>query len=334
MKMNIFSEIYGTYFRIAAKLLENEVTDEKTVNETVLREGFRDSVLFLPQKLIPNGEDWGLFNRTADGRLRRITKNAPVKILTKLQKSWLKAKLTDKRIRLFMDDETLQRLDEKLADVKPFYKKENFRIIDRFADKDNFESDEYIANFRSALDAAKHRKIMYVEFVSGHGKRMSGKFVILKLEYSPKNEKFRAYTFLLRHDRIKCSGIMNIGRITKIVDTGRIFRTPVSVDDYFSSMKNGSPAVINVKTERNGVERFMLEFASYEKHTVRDLETGRYTVELWYDKQNETELLIQLLSFGPVIEIVGPPELRKQAKMRIDRQAELLEKYRKEANND
>ena len=78
----------------------------------------------------------------------------------------------------------------------------------------------------------------------------------------------------------------------------------------------------------------MLEFASYEKHTVRDLETGRYTVELWYDKQNETELLIQLLSFGPVIEIVGPPELRKQAKMRIDRQAELLEKYRKEANND
>ena len=29
--MNIFSEIYGTYFRIAAKLLENEVTDEKNV---------------------------------------------------------------------------------------------------------------------------------------------------------------------------------------------------------------------------------------------------------------------------------------------------------------
>lgn len=331
--MNIFSEIYGTYFRIAAKLLEKEITDDKTVNETVQREGFRDSVLFLPQKLIPNGEDWGLFRRTADGKLKRITKNPPVRVLTALQKSWLKAKLTDKRIRLFMDDDTLKQLDEKLADVRPFYLKEQFRLIDRSADRDNFGSDEYIANFRSILDAVKHRRIMYIEFVSGHGKRKSGKFVILKMEYSPKNGKFRAYTYLLRNDRIRCSGIMNIGRITKIVDTGRIFRTPVSLDDYFSSMKCSTPAVIRVTSERNGVERFMMEFASYEKHTVRNLETGEYTVELWYDYQNETELLIQLLSFGPVIEIMGPPQLREQAKIRIDRQAELLAGYRGESKD-
>ena len=71
----------------------------------------------------------------------------------------------------------------------------------------------------------------------------------------------------------------------------------------------------------------MLEFASYEKHTVRNLETVEYTVELWYDQQDETELLIRLLSFGPVIEILGPQHLRQQAKLRIKRQAELLEKY-------
>ena len=51
--MNIFSEIYGTYFRIVAMLLENEVTDEKTVRETVQREGFRDSGL--PMRQIPKG---------------------------------------------------------------------------------------------------------------------------------------------------------------------------------------------------------------------------------------------------------------------------------------
>lgn len=49
-------------------------------------------------------------------------------------------------------------------------------------------------------------------------------------------------------------------------------------------------------------------------------------VELWYDEQDETELLIRLLSFGPVIEILGPPHLRKLAGARIKRQAELLEK--------
>ncbi len=139
--MNIFSEIYGTYFRIAAKLLECEITDEKEVRDTVLSDGFRDSVLFLPQKLIPGDEDWGLFRREKDNTLRRITKKAPVEVLTKLQKMWLKAQLSDPRIRLFMDDETIEQLKTELADVKPLYRHEHFRLTDRFADHDDY-SDE------------------------------------------------------------------------------------------------------------------------------------------------------------------------------------------------
>ena len=322
--MNIFSEIYGTYFRIAAKLLENEVTDEKNVRETVQREGFRDSVLFLPQKLLPGEESWGLFSRMPDGTLGRITKNAPVKVLTKLQKMWLKSKLSDPRIRLFMDDENLAALEKRLGDIPPLYRREQFGITDRFKDSDDFYSEEYIRNFRAALEAVRKRRIVYVEFVSGRGKRMSGKFVLLKLEYSPKNDKFRVYCYLLRNDKIRGSGIINIGRIRSITDTGRCFRTPVSMDEPTMSTKCSSPAVIRVTDARNGVERFMLEFASYEKHTVRDLETGEYTVELWYDTQDETELLIRLLSFGPVIEILGPPQLRSQAAERVRRQYELL----------
>ena len=327
---NLFSEIYGTYFRIAAKLLEKQVTDEKTVRETVRREGFRDSVLFLPQKLIPGDEDWGLFHRLPDNSLERITKNAPVKVLTRLQKMWLRAKLSDPRIRLFMDEDTLTALEKKLADVPPLYKREQFGFIDRFSDCDDFLYKRYTEVFRTALTAVKRRSIVYIEFTSGHGKRMGGKFVLLKMEYSPKNDKFRAYCYLLRNDRVKSSGIINIGRINKIADTGRVFRTPVSMESYFLSRKCSSPAVIRVTPERNGVERFMLEFASYEKHTVRDLETGEYTVELWYDRQDETELLIQLLSFGPVVEITGPKHLREQARLRVQKQYELLEKYREE----
>lgn len=322
--MNIFSEIYGTYFRIAARLLENECTDEKTVRETVMSEGFRDSVLFLPQKLIPGSEDWGLFRRDGDGLLRRITKKAPVKALTILQKRWLKAKLSDPRIRLFMDDETISLLDERLSGTEPLYRSEHFRFTDRFADCDDYSDKNYISNFRKVLDAVKNRKIVEVSYVSGHGRYMRAKLVMLKIEYSPKNDKFRAYCYLLRNDRIKSSGIINIGRIESITDTGRQFRTPVSMEDYFTSRKCKSPAVIKVTTERNGVERFMLEFASYEKHTVRDLESGEYTVQLWYDEYDETELLIRLLSFGPVIEILGPESLRKQARERIHRQYELL----------
>ena len=322
--MNIFSEIYGTYFRIAAKLLEDEVTGEKSVRDTVLRDGFRDSVLFLPQKLIPGGEDWGLFRREKDNTLRRITKKAPVKVLTRLQKMWLKAKLSDPRIRLFMEDETIEQMRQSLADVKPLYRHEHFRLTDRFADHDDYSDEKYISNFRAALDAVKHRRMVDISFHTGRGKRASGRFVLLKIEFSPKNGKFRAYCYLLRNDKIRSSGLINIGRIESITDTGRVFRTPVSMDDYFSSRKCKEPAVIRVTNERNGVERFMLEFASFEKHTVRDLEKNEYTVELWYDEQDETEVLIMLLSFGPVIEILGPGKLRSQARERLERQYGLL----------
>ena len=322
--MNIFSEIYGTYFRIAAKLMENEATDEKTVRDTVMRDGFRDSVLFLPQKLIPGGEDWGLFRRENDKTLRRITKKAPVKVLTKLQKMWLKAKLSDPRIRLFMEEDTIEQMQQSLADVKPLYRHEHFRLTDRFADHDDYSDEKYIANFRTALDAVKNQRIVDIHFQTGRGKRASGRFVLLKIEFSPKNGKFRAYCYLMRNDKIHSSGLINIGRIESITDTGRVFRTPVSMDDYFSSRKCKEPAVIRVTNERNGVERFMLEFASFEKHTVRDLEKNEYTVELWYDEQDETEVLIMLLSFGPVIEILGPEKLRSQARERLKRQYELL----------
>ena len=294
--MNIFSEIYGTYFRIAAKLLENETTDEKTVRETVMKEGFRDSILFLPQKLLPSDEGWGLFSSTSDGRLRRITQKAPVKVMTLLQKRWLKAKLSDPRIRLFMDDESIAALGKKLSGVAPLYTDDQFRCVDRFADHDDYTDLKYIGNFRKALDAVKKRKIVFISFVSGRGKRIRGKFVILKMEYSPKNDKFRIYCYLLRNDKAAGSGIINIGRIEDITDTGRIFRTPVSMNEYFESRKCKSPAMIRVTQARNGVERFMLEFASYEKHSVLDTETGEYTVELWYDEQDETEVLIRLLS--------------------------------------
>ena len=322
--MKIFSEIYGTYFRITSKILSEAYTDDKTVRDIIMKEGFRDSVLFLPQKLIPGSEDWGLLERLPDGRLKRIIKNKPVEILTSLQKSWLKAKISDPRIRLFMDDDTISRLDEKLADVKPLFLSSQFRATDRFSDHDDYEDEAYREHFRQVLAAVKKRSIAEVEYVTGHGRTMRGKLVMLKIEYSPKNDKFRVYSLLLRHDRIRSSGIVNIGRITYIKDTGRVFRTPFSIDDYFSSRKCTVPAVVRVTTARNGIERFMMEFAAFEKHTVRDLETGECTVELWYDVQDETELLIRLLSYGPVVEILSPPALRKQAKERIGKQYSLL----------
>lgn len=64
----------------------------------------------------------------------------------------------------------------------------------------------------------------------------------------------------------------------------------------------------------------MLQFASYNKQTVYDEEKGCHVCEISYDIMEETELLIRILSFGPVVEVLGPERMRKQIRQRIARQ--------------
>ena len=182
--MTIFSEIYGAYYRIAAHAMMKKTVTEREVYELIREHGFRDSALFLPQKLLPqkDGSDWGLLSKNDDGTLSRITENAPPAVLTLLQKRWLKSKLEDERFRLFFDDETLARLTEKLADVKPLYRSAHFRYFDKFTDGDDFSDPCYRENFRVILAAIKAHEQIKVSFTSGHGKRLSFVCLPIKLE--------------------------------------------------------------------------------------------------------------------------------------------------------
>lgn len=64
----------------------------------------------------------------------------------------------------------------------------------------------------------------------------------------------------------------------------------------------------------------MLQFASYDKQKVYDEEKGCHVCEISYDIMEETELLIRILSFGPVVEVLGPERMRRQIRQRIARQ--------------
>ena len=332
--MTLFHEMYGAYFRIASRVLGETPLTDRRVQEIIAKEGFRDSVLFVPQKLLPqkDGSDWGLLHRNPDRTLSAVTKQKPVMPLTLLQKRWMKARLSDPKMQLFFDDETFTALSEALAEIKPLWHPEQFRYTDRFSDGDPFSDPAYRERFRLLLHGLRSREIMLIRFQSGSGRRMAMQYLPLALEYSRKNDKFRLFCRSVRGDRLAGSGIINLGRIEQITGTGRQFDGDVSLAEYFQLRRCRRPVTVRVTTERNAVERFLMEFASYEKHTERDAETGVCTVQLYYDKQDETELLIQLLSFGPVLEILGPPDFRAQAAERVRRQYELLGMQETEAD--
>lgn len=324
--MTVFSELYGVYYRITSRLLGMGSVTDSDVYGVIREDGFRDSALFLPQKLIPqsDGSDWGLFTRGEDGLLHAVV-GEPPHVLTRLQKMWLKAKLSDPRMRLFLDDGAFHSLSERLADVPPLYRPEHFRYFDRFSDGDDFESPRYREHFRTVLKAIKDRRVLKIRFTSGHGKQMSLVCLPFRLEYSEKNDKFRVYCHDIRRGKIVGGGLVNVGRIDGIEPMERYAGELPSEDGFFRKIRSAEPIRVYVSPERNAVERFLNEFAEYEKRVDRDLENGGCTVDLYYDKQDETELLILLLSFGAAVEILSPNSVRRQAAERVRKQMRLLE---------
>lgn len=320
--MELFSEIYSCYYSVTSKILQNSPITEKQLYELINVNAFSESALYLMPKLCDE-DGWGLLSKS-NNNYSSCLKNSPSLPLTLLEKRWIKALLQDPRIRLFMEDTTFGELTLRLSDIKPLYQYKHFKWFDIFADGDDYSSKDYIQNFKIILQAIRSRCIVKIIFKSGKGKIITGDYLPYRLEYSQKNDRFRIYVAKMNGIKPLVLGTINLSRICHIFMTDKCYPNPVDMARIFEWKRCTEPVTIEINDERNGIERFMMEFASYEKQTVIDDESGKCLATLWYDLQDETELLIKLLSFGPILKVTGPDRMLKQIEERINRQYQLL----------
>lgn len=77
--------------------------------------------------------------------------------------------------------------------------------------------------------------------------------------------------------------------------------------------------IIVVTDERNAMERFLVQFSPYEK-SAEKLDDHLYRVKLLYAEDDLKEIVIQLLSFGPMLRVIGPDRVIQSMKRRVDAQ--------------
>lgn len=300
----IFSEIYGSYFKavsaILAKAAEGGLT-ERELTRTVLENAFGESLVTIPLKL--RDGSWPLLTEDYGTPLRR----APRTPLTLLEKQWLKALLLDPRIALFSPS------PEGLEDVEPLFTPDQFVYFDRYADGDDFTDPRYIEHFRAILQAIREKRRLRVRFHGHSGVRKCFLCVPFKLEYSSKDDKFRLIT------AVKGWPVtVNLSRIdsVQLLDPwdGRAYRPP---------REREATLVMELLDVRNALERAMLHFSDLEKETER-LDGRRYRITLRYRKGDETEILIRILSFGPVLKVIEPAAIVTQIRERLAKQTALF----------
>lgn len=329
----LFSELYNCYYQVVNQILEEAARhplSRRDMEEIVRKYGYQESSL----SIIPNLTQgiWPfLTQESSSGReklyrskLRRCHGSSPMP-LTALQKSWLKSLLLDARIRLFLTREQVSCLQKLLADVPPLFRPEDFYYFDTYKDGDDFSSIQYQTHFQTILAAIRQNHGVSISYFSVKGRTTTHTWLPCRLEYGQKEGKFRLYCLSRRKNGKPRMDVLNMGRILTVNDAGNYDfsdLSPSSIDDFLDQALCSKPLVLEITDERNALERVLLHFSCYQKKVER-LDSGTYRCSIYYDKRWETELLIQVLSFGPVIKVLGPEDFLRQMKIRVKKQMEL-----------
>ena len=297
----LFSEYYGEYYACVSEILseavEGTLTKER-ISEIASKQGFGESVLTIPANL-KNG-NWPLITPDCKTRIHHI----PAHPVTRLQKRWLKTLLLDPRIRLF------GLTDEGLEDVQPLFDPAKIVWYDRYSNGDPFEDEGYIERFRLLLEAVKTHRKTQVIFDSHRGKHNNWTVIPYRLEYSSTDDKFR----LLCHSGKWRNRTLNLSRISFV----RLWST-FDPDDYPIPELTNESVTLEITNERNALERAMLQFSYLAKRTER-IGDKTFRMTLHYRQEDETELLIKIISFGPLVKVVEPDSFAALIRERIERQ--------------
>ncbi len=317
--MELFSEIYGCYYQVVGSIL-NEATNKsitvKDMESVISKSGYDESNFFIIPKLT-DGE-WSLLDSSDEGYISKVD-TAHALPLTTLQKMWLKSLLSDIRIRLFLNDSEIEKWQEYLIDVEPLFKEDDFYYYDRFNERDPYEEIEYIDVFRQLVIAVKNKQYVHIDFCSGHGVDIHRMYIPCRIEYSVKNDKFRLLAVYKRKNGIYHFDTINIGRIKTIHPMDLYCDEDIDINRIITNSYYKEPLELIIYNNRNALERTMLHFANYEKNTFK-IDENTYKCYIYYSKTMETELLIEVLSFGPMVKVVGPNRFLEQLKARLIKQ--------------
>lgn len=297
----LFSEIYGCYFDAVAAVLAEAaggcLTRER-MTALVREKAFAESVLSIPAAL--ERGDWPLLDR----ELRPALRHRPSMPLTHLERRWLKALLLDPRIALFDPDPA------GLEDVEPLYTPDMFVLFDQYADGDPYGDEDYVRRFRVILAAVREKRMLRLELRDRRGISRAVTCAPCRLEYSKKDDKFR---LLAASGRSAVT--VNLARVTSC-------RMLAAQAGGCLPERPRRELTLLLRDERNALERALLHFSHLEKET-RHLDGPLYELKLRYDRDDETELLIRVLSFGPAVKAVSPPSFVALVRERVARQRRL-----------
>lgn len=310
----IFLEIFGCYYKTITDIINNAPLTEEEVQKIIRNNGFSESFFHL----LPILNELPFIEKKGD-KYYSLLKNKIRLPLTTLEKSWLKVILDNKRIKLFNNE-----IKENIDNIEPLYKEIFFKFFDRYSDGDDYSSNEYISNYRKITEALKNKEIIEITYKPLKQKEeITGYYLPTQIEYSNKDDKFRFFAARIFNNKIVDYVCINIGRIKNITKSNQRLENIEKLEKYIKKFEKKEVIELEIYNKRNAIERFMIEFSTYEKQSIFNQENETCKAKIFYRKNEEYEILMKILSFGPVIKILTPCPIKDKIIEKINTQFKL-----------
>ncbi|MBC1936448.1 WYL domain-containing protein [Listeria grandensis] len=310
--MEIFNEMYGMYYRVVLEILSQKRGLTKQDCAEIVRElGFDESGLHLLPQLT---ENWHLLvERSDEAVYDSILKRDWLPVQGSLLKRWLKTVLRDPRMGLFLTDDVLAGLERELVDYDVLFDVDTIWCFDGFLGGDMYLEPGYRARFGVVLDALYEKRELELVYQAQEGRVLTGTFLPVRLEFSQKNDKFRLLCFR-KADLMPFT--LNMAKLAEV-------RMGAQIEGELPEHKAEMVIVkCHVVDHRNAVDRAMIHFADYKKKAFRTARANVFEIEIYCPRGDLTELVIQLLSFGPMVQVLEPVSVVAEMKRRLARQLE------------
>jgi len=303
--MELFSEVNSLYYQLMTKVLQTESFEQQL--DLLNQDGFKETPFEMLDYLKDDEEGWHLLRQHCS-----ILNSPPQSFpLTKLEKAWLSAIQQDSKF-----DCVGESFD--LEETEPLFEWQDYQYFDQFISEDRFDKN-YGKIIHQLLDSIRQKEIVTLDYQSAKKRTVTNHvFQPLKLEYSAKNNKFRVLGKYKSNKNWKnivfnCSDIQSVQ-----------FNEAISSDNNCNQIKSILCTIVcEIKDERAALERATFHFSNYRKILERS-DNSLYRMTIFYEKKDETELLINVLSFGARMKVIQPIHFVELIKQRLLLQKQVI----------
>lgn len=270
---------------------------------TALTEDIRNDFMPYKTQLASNGSD--ILIDKSDRKNWHFTADHEIPTCLSLaERIYLKAILQSRYCPIFFDEEEKARLLEHFADVPSIGLEKNSVFAQSDRHTRAFPPDE-ISKIRMLLSAVRNQKEIEYSNKARNGRIYEGaKGFPVRIEYSVFDDRFRLSLWSSEESRpVK----INISSMYDISETGRHWDNPLTPQDMMKTKLSDVPIEMRLKGTDYRFERALYSFSIYNTIIERTGE-NEYFFRLQYYRFDLPEITDKIMSFGPAIQVLSPPE--------------------------